>query len=112
MSWPAEAQLPLVTLLQEEGWAQCLCCWCLSGCSRGPPPPCSSSIRSLETLMLPSERDFQPLAPPELSTLAKVITATCPTRAWEVLTTMKMLCSIHCTVNHVPTWMPIDQTKS
>lgn len=67
---------------------QCLCCWHLSGCSHRLLLPCNSRIRSLKMLVLPSERGFQPLAPPEFSTLAKVIAATCPTRAWEVLTTM------------------------
>ena len=71
---------------------RCLCCWHLAGCSQGPLPLCGSRIRSLETLVLPSERGFQPLAPPELSTLAKMITATCPTRAWEVLTTTTVPC--------------------
>ena len=69
-------------------------------------------MKSLEMLVLPSERGFQPPAPPDLSTLAKEFTATCPTRAWGVLTTVMVPCSICCMAIHIPAWMTVDLTKS
>lgn len=98
MSWPAGAGLPQGTLLQEEGWSV-LCCWPLAGCS------CSPRMTSVETLVLPSERRFKPLAPPMLSTPAKAIADACPTRAWKILTTVTVPRSILRVTIHVPAWM-------
>lgn len=86
MSWPAVARTAPCHTTTGEGW-ECIrvgvsTVWLLTRTT----PLRSSRTRSLEMLVLPSERGFQPPAPPGLSTLAKVITATCPTRVWEVLT--------------------------